>query len=219
MARADRTGKRIPRSAFKKRIPDLGRYFIYTDADETEENYMYGLRDSLPKEFQGRIVIKVSKTKTEKLIEACREQVSLQPQYCEPWIVFDRDEVPNFDRIIRDAERCGIHVGWSNPCIEIWFDAYFGTMHTDWLTSPVCCQRFGNIFEKRTGQEYIKSNPQNYNLLTRFGDENTAIQIAEKRLQHYLSNGQTTPSKMCPCTTLHHLVGEILRKAVLSKNE
>lgn len=62
MARADRTGKRIPRSAFKKRIPDLGRYFIYTDADETEEKYMYGLRDSLPKEYQGRIVIKVSKT-------------------------------------------------------------------------------------------------------------------------------------------------------------
>lgn len=56
MARADRTGKRIPRSAFKNRIPDLGRYFIYTDADETEEKYMYGLRDSLPKEFQGRIV-------------------------------------------------------------------------------------------------------------------------------------------------------------------
>ena len=123
MARADRTGKRIPRSSFKNRIPDLGRYFIYTDADETEEKYMYGLRDSLPKEFQGRIVIKVSKTKTEKLIEVCSEQVSLQPQYCEPWIVFDRDEVPNFDRIIRDAERCGIHVGWSNPCIEIWFDA------------------------------------------------------------------------------------------------
>ena len=60
MAKADRTGNRIPRSAFKKRIPDLGRYFIYTDADETEEKYMYGLRDSLPKEFQGRIVIKVS---------------------------------------------------------------------------------------------------------------------------------------------------------------
>ena len=60
---------------------------------------------------------------------------------------------------------------------------------------------------------------QNYNLLTRFGDENTAIQMAEKRLQHYLSNGQTTPSKMCPCTTLHHLIGEILRKTRLSKND
>ena len=43
MAKADRTGNRIPRSAFKKRIPDLGRYFIYTDADGTEEKYMYGL--------------------------------------------------------------------------------------------------------------------------------------------------------------------------------
>ena len=59
MARADRTGNRKPRDSFKKRAPDLGYYFIVTDTNETEENYMYGLRNSLPKELQGRIVIKV----------------------------------------------------------------------------------------------------------------------------------------------------------------
>ena len=180
---------------------------------------MYGLRDSLPQEFQGRIVIKVSKVRTEKLVEACKEQVSLQPQYCEPWIVFDRDEVPNFDEIIEDAQEHGIHVGWSNPCIEIWFDAYLGTMHSDWITSPICCQKFSDIFEKRTGQKYKKSSSQIYNLLTRFGNEGEAIKIAEKRLQHYLSNNQTTPSQMCPCTTLHHLVNEILRKTKLFKDK
>lgn len=219
MAKTDRIGKRAPRSAFKTRIPDLGRYFIYTDADETEEKYMYGLRDSLPQEFQGRIVIKVSKVKTGKLVDACREQVSLQPQYCEPWIVFDRDEVPNFDDIIKEAEGHGINVGWSNPCIEIWFDAYFGTMHTDWLASPICCQKFSDVFEKYTGKEYKKSNPQNYNLLTRYGDESAAIKIAEKKLEHYLSNGPTAPSRMCPCTTLHRLVNEIRKKTALPKEK
>lgn len=219
MARADRMGKRIPRSVFKTRTPDLGRYFIYTDADETEEKYMYGLRDSLPQEFQKRIVIKVSKVKTQELVEACKVQSSLEPQYCEPWIVFDRDEVPNFDGIIKDAQQHGIHVGWSNPCIEIWFGSYFGPMHNDWYSSTICCQKFGDIFEKRTGQEYKKSNSQNYKLLTRFGNENAAIEIADKKLQHYLFNGQTTPSKMCPCTTMHLLVGEILRKTSLSKTD
>ena len=59
MAKADRKGKRKGRDNFRTRVPDLGYYFIVTDTRETEENYMYGLRDSLPKDLQGRIVIKV----------------------------------------------------------------------------------------------------------------------------------------------------------------
>ena len=78
MAKADRSGKRKRRESFAKRVPDLGYYFIVTDTNETEENYMYGLRDSLPKELQGRIVIKVSKSKTEELVMACKEQATLE---------------------------------------------------------------------------------------------------------------------------------------------
>ena len=52
MARADRNGNRKSRDSFKKRVPDLGYYFVVTDTNETEGNYMYGLRDSLPKEYQ-----------------------------------------------------------------------------------------------------------------------------------------------------------------------
>ena len=33
----------------KRRVPELGYYFIVTDTEETEQNYMYGLRDSIPK--------------------------------------------------------------------------------------------------------------------------------------------------------------------------
>ena len=35
--------------------------FIVADTEETEQNYMYGLRDSIPKELQGKLVIKVIK--------------------------------------------------------------------------------------------------------------------------------------------------------------
>ena len=103
MARADRMGNRKSRESFKKRVPDLGYYFVVTDTNETEERYMYGLRDSLPKEYQGRIVIKVSKAKTEELVSTCKEQAALEPQYGEPWIVFDRDRVVRFDEIIKQA--------------------------------------------------------------------------------------------------------------------
>ena len=211
MSKAERKGCRKRHESFNKRVPDLGYYFIATDTKETEENYMYGLRDSLPKELRGRIVIKVLKTKTGKLVEACKEQAAMEPQYGEPWIVFDRDKVESFDRIIETAKREGINAGWSNPCIEIWFDSYFGKIHS-YQNSVACCKGFASTFERKTGQAYKKSSDQIYDLLNRYGDEAAAIKMSEERLQGYIKDGVITPSKMCPCTTVHRLVDEIKKK-------
>ena len=216
MAKKERNGQRKRRENFPKRVPDLGYYFVVTDTDATEGNYIRGFRDSLPKELQGRIVIKVSKAKTEKLVEACMEQASLEPQYGEPWIVFDRDEVVNFDKIIADAKAQGINAGWSNPCIEIWFDAYFGRMHS-YLDSVQCCRGFAETYEKKTGNEYRKADENIYVVLNQHGDEKAAIMIAESRLQAYERDGVNKPSGMCPCTTVHKLVGEIKEKVRQSK--
>ena len=206
----ERNGERKSRKSFSKRKPDLGYYFIATDTAETEKNYLNGLRDSLPKEFQGRIVIKVSPTETENLVTAC-EEADIDPQYRQRWIVFDRDRVVDFDQIIEDAESKDIQVGWSNPCIEIWFNAYLGKMPTV-QGSVACCRGFAEQFEKLTGREYKKSNPQIYALLNRIGNEEDAIKIAERRYMVYLKDNVKKPSLMCPCTTIHHLVGEIRRK-------
>ncbi len=211
MARADRTGNRKCRDTFRTRVPDLGYYFVVTDTKKTEENYICGLRDSLPQELQGRIVIKVSKAKTDELVKACKELAALEPQYGEPWVVFDRDRVVRFNEIIEQANREDVRVGWSNPCIEIWFDAYYGKMHA-YHDSVTCCREFGNTFEKKTGHEYQKANQQIYKLLKRSGDEAEAIKIAESRLQQYLRDGIRKPTDMCPCTTVHHLVDEIRKK-------
>lgn len=211
MTKADRKGKRKGRDSFRTRVPDLGYYFIVTDTKETEENYMYGLRDSLPKDLQGRIVIKVSKAKTEELVVACKEQAAMELQFGEPWIVFDRDRVVRFNQIIETARQEGINVGWSNPCIEIWFNAYFGKMH-GYQDSVTCCREFANMFEKKTGQEYKKSSSQIYTMLNRYGDEKEAIKIAESRLAQYLRDGMDKPSEMCPCTTVHKLVEEVCKK-------
>ena len=211
MARADRTGKRKKRESAMRRVPDLGYYIIVTDAKETEKNYLYGLRDSLPKELQGRIVIKVSTAKTDELVDSCKGQASLEPQYGEPWIVFDRDRVTRFDEIIQKARKEGIKVGWSNPCIETWFDAYFGQMHS-YQESKQCWHRFAETFKRSTGMEYSKANEQIYSILSRYGNEMKAIDIAEKRLQTHFASGVNKPSEMIPATTLHYLVDEIHQK-------
>lgn len=209
---SDRKGKRKTREQqTKRRVPELGYYFIVTDTKETEQNYMFGLRNTIPEELKGKLVIKVCKTKTVKLVSEALNMASLQPQYGEPWIVFDRDQVKEFDQIISLAKEKGINVGWSNPCIEIWFNAYFGSMPS-YQDSVSCCNGFAKKFMNITGQEYEKSDADIYQKLCRYGDEKRAIEIAKKKLDEHNSNCNGKPSGMSPCTTVHILVEEIIGK-------
>ena len=101
MAKKDRTGNRKTRDQrSKKRIPEMGYYLVVTDTEATERCYFNGLHDSLPTEMKTKLVIKVVETKTQNLIEKCKEMTAYEAQYRIPWIVFDRDQVPNFDQII-----------------------------------------------------------------------------------------------------------------------
>ncbi|MDR1158256.1 MAG: RloB family protein [Oscillospiraceae bacterium] len=208
----DRIGKRKPREELlKRRIPQLGYYFIVTDTKETERNYMFGLRDSISKELQGKLVIKVCKAKTIELVSEALNMASLQPQYGEPWIVFDRDQVQEFDQIISLAKEKSINVGWSNPCIEIWFNAYFGEMPA-YQDSIACCNGFEKKYLQAVKQKYEKSDAAIYSKLCRYGNEKEAIEIATKKYVEHERNCNTKPSEMCPCTTVHMLIKEIKEK-------
>ena len=194
MPKVERNGKRKTRDQLsKQRVPELGYYFIVTDTKETEQNYMLGLRDSIPERLQGKLVIKVIKKKTRDLVDEARDLASLHPQYGEPWIVFDRDQVKDFDEIIAHADACGINAGWTNPCIEEWFSAYFGTMPT-YAGSVTCCDGFATTFERASGQKYDKADPEIYRKLNRLGNEQRAIEIAAQKFEEHKRNGKDKPS-------------------------
>ena len=212
MARKDRTGNRTSRDQRKtRRVPEMGYYLVVTDTEATERCYFTGLHKSLPPQIQHKLVIKVIETKTQDMIQKCLELTAYEAQYRIPWIVFDRDKVPDFDEIIRAAEQTGIRVGWSNPCFEIWLHAYFGSMPSI-PDSRKCYIHFGELYEKKTGQEYSKSDEDLYRRLIAYGDEERALAIAQQRHEQCQNAGYTKPSEMCPCTTVYELVGEIRRK-------
>lgn len=212
MARKDRTGNRKSREErIARRVPEMGYYLVITDTEATERNYFTGLRDSLPEEIQNKLVIKVVETKTQNMIQKCLDLTSYDAQYRIPWIVFDRDQVINFDEIISEASSVGIQVGWSNPCFEIWMHSYFGSMPAI-KESWKCCDRFADIYEKRTGHKYSKADLDLYRRLSQNGDEEKAINIAQRKYNQCVENGYKVPSQMCPCTTVHGLVGEIRGK-------
>lgn len=207
-----RAGKRKDRNArYATRTPILGYYLIVTDTEETEKNYFEGFKNSIPAAIRERIVIRVEKAKTTyNLIEKTMELCSSQAQQRIPWIVFDRDEVKDFDGIIREAQRNDINVGWSNPCFEIWMFAYFGEM-PNIHDSVTCCNRFADRFEKVTGQKYQKNDADIYRKLTQYGDFEKAFQIAQRHLAQ-AEIDYKKPSESCPACTVHHLVREIVDK-------
>ena len=146
------------------------------------------------------------------MIDKCLELTAYDAQYRMPWIVFDRDEVKDFDKIIAEARAFDISVGWSNPCFEIWMYSYYGSMPAI-RESWVCCEEFEKIFQRKTGQKYSKSDIGIYEKISRTGNEAKAIQIARQKFEQCLREGKTLPSQMYPCTTVYQLVGEIREKA------
>lgn len=186
MARKDRTGNRKTRDQRSKcRKPEMGYYLVVTDTEGTESCFFNGLHDSLPDDMKKKLVIKVMETKTQNLVHKCLELTAYDAQYRIPWIVFDRDQVINFDQIIQEAERDGIHVGWSNPCFEIWMFAYFGNMPVI-QDSWVCCSKFGDLYKRKTGQDYSKTDATIYKRLYKNGDEEKAFSVAEQKYQQCL---------------------------------
>ncbi|MCD7772251.1 MAG: RloB family protein [Oscillospiraceae bacterium] len=218
MARKDRTGSRKPRSQqTAKRVPKMGYYLVVTDTEATERCYFTGLHDSLPEEVKEKLVIKVVETKTQNLIQKCLEMTAYEAQYRIPWIVFDRDQVQNFDQIVRDAEKAGIKVGWSNPCFEIWMYAYFDSMPAI-QESWVCCSKFAELYKTRTGRVYSKSDAELYGRLCESGNEDKALKLAKEKYEQCIKGGKQLPSEMFPATTVYELVREIKRKAVTKGN-
>lgn len=57
----------------------MGYYLIVTDTEETEYNYLTGLRDSIPEGLRGKLVIKVFKAKTANLVSKALEIAALEP--------------------------------------------------------------------------------------------------------------------------------------------
>ena len=213
MARKDRTGNRKPREQRPPvKVPELGYYLVVTDTEATERCYFQGLHKELPTEIQNKLVIKVVETRTRTMIDKCLELTAYDAQYRMPWIVFDRDEVKDFDKIIAEARAFDISVGWSNPCFEIWMYSYYGSMPAI-RESWVCCEEFEKIFQRKTGQKYSKSDIGIYEKISRTGNEAKAIQIARQKFEQCLREGKTLPSQMYPCTTVYQLVGEIREKA------
>ena len=199
------------RSERKKVFLKSGAYLIVTDAEKTEKNYFEGIKNIIPDSLKNDLQIKIYSNKPlAKIIDFAAEQRNKDERFRDIWLVFDRDEVKNFDRLIEKAKESKMNVGWSNPCFEIWLMSYFQNPKNI-NDSQKCCETFEKIFKENTDKNYEKSEEKIYNILCKKGDENKAIQRAREKY-HQVRKEYSQPSKMIGCTTVYKLVEELKKK-------
>lgn len=209
MKRTNRLNEK--RSERKKVLLKSGAYLIVTDAEKTEKNYFEGIKNIIPDNLKNDLQIKIYSNKAlSKIIDFAAEERNKDERFRDIWLVFDRDEVKNFDKLIEEAKENKMNVGWSNPCFEIWLMSYFQSPKNI-EESQKCCETFEKIFKENTGKKYKKSEEKIYNILCENGDENRAIERAREKY-HQVKKEYSKPSKMIGCTTVYKLVEELKKK-------
>ena len=209
MKRTNRLSEK--RSERKKVLLKSGAYLIVTDAEKTEKNYFEGIKNIIPDSLKNDLQIKIYSNKAlSKIIDFAAEERNKDERFRDIWLVFDRDEVKNFDKLIEEAKENKMNVGWSNPCFEIWLMSYF-QFPKNIEDSQRCCETFEKIFKENTSKKYKKSEEKIYNILCENGDENKAIERAREKY-HQVRKDYSQPSKMIGCTTVYKLVEELKKK-------
>ena len=195
----------------KRILLKSGAYLIVTDAEKTEKNYFEGIKASIPDNLKNDLQIKIYSNKAlSKIIDFAAEQRNKDERFRDIWLVFDRDEVRNFDKLIEEAKEAKMNIGWSNPCFEIWLMSYF-QIPKNIDVSQKCCETFEKIFKENTSKKYKKSEVKIYNILCENGDEDKAIQRAREKY-YQVRKEYSQPSKMIGCTTVYKLVEELKKK-------
>ncbi len=200
------------REARKKReyafkTPKANSYLIVTEGKCTEPNYFSGIKREILAKVGGTVdVVEVPEidihgegTSTEKLIEITEQYVSkANVIYQNIWVVFDKDDFPDFDQAIVAGEEKGYSIAWSNQSFEYWIYLHFNYSDSD-LHRNQWNAKLDELFKSYglSKNGYSKNIENIYNLLDSFGGVQTAIKNAKRRMDGF-NPDKVKPSKYAP---------------------
>jgi hypothetical protein len=106
---------------------------VFVEGSKTEDSYLLPWRREYRDrvrvavdEFKGAVPMALVRRAVEELKTSQRDAARGKGRaHDEVWCVFDRDEHPQVADALALAAQHGIHVAFSNPCIELWFILHF----------------------------------------------------------------------------------------------
>lgn len=201
-------------------MPRANSYLIVTEGERTEPYYFKGIQEQIMAKVGGRIdiveapLIEISGEgcSTGKLIEIAERIVKdAKIMYQNVWVVFDKDDFPDFDEAVMAGKRRGYGVAWSNQSFEYWLYLHFAysdsALHRDGWS-----EKLDEIFGRYMlgDGKYHKNYENIYALADTFHGVETAIKLAKRRMAGYHEETDK-PSAYDPGTTVYLLVEELRR--------
>ena len=132
------------------------------------------------------------------------------------WLVFDKDDFPDFNKAIREATDAGFDVAWSNESFELWYLLHFRYQNTA-IPRDRCTTALETEIQKcKPSFKYDKGTSSMHSILAEHGDQGQAIKNAEKLRNSYRDTNYCSHN---PCTHVDRLIKEItdpeVRKEIL----
>lgn len=208
--------KRLAKAAKKRKVATrekIVRFLIVCEGERTEPNY-----------FKELVKNKFSEVRSEKIIGEGRSTCALirkteeirdklerrrQLHFDRIWVVFDKDDFPDFNEAIELAKRKDYLAAWTNEAFELWYLLHF--VYIDTAVSR------GDYIKKLEAEirkhpdygdfKYKKNDVGMYTLLNSIGDEWQAKKRAQKLRQFFEGSHDYKTHK--PCTTVDILVYEL----------
>ena len=138
----------------------------------------------------------------------------------EVWIVFDRDDHPDFDLAVKEVRKRGFLEGWSNECFELWY--YLYSCPIDAATLKCGIGRAGVFshltsrynLETEYGRKYEKlKGDAGFGFHNKMARDILSMQKAYGRAVDLFRNScltSKTPSARNPYTHIHNLIAKLL---------
>lgn len=204
------------------------RFLILCEGTKTEVNYLKAVLDTQKNLRSGSSLLDVENCNiqgagrgTIALVDHAKKLAcSRQLPYDRVWLVFDKDNFPDFNQAIREAGDAGYYVAWSNEAFELWFLLHFRNQ-----TTPIGRKDLIKALEKELRKyyedfSYDKSDLNMFQLLEKYGDRDKASKFADKQRESpdYAPN---TYHKCNPCTCVDLLIADLTdedrQKEILEK--
>lgn len=182
-------------------------YLIVTNGEKTEINYFKSFYESLDDNIKKYVTIDYEVCPINKLIKKASEKSSQSPNTYRVWLVFDTDkDTKIIKEIVNDANTYGYNIAFSNPCIELWFLAYFEKSPTYKNNPNITASKQCINDLKKYISEYEKKDKKIYEILTTKGNEEKAIKTAKKK---YSSYDNKNILEMYGATNVYELIEKI----------
>ncbi|MBE5860252.1 MAG: RloB domain-containing protein [Butyrivibrio sp.] len=200
------------------KTPKANSFLIITEGEKTEPYYFDGLKKQILEQIGGTVdIIEVPEidicgqgSSTGRLIEITEECVNkAKIIYQNIWVIFDKDDFPDFDSAIATGKSKGYSIGWSNQSFEYWIYLHFSYSDAD-LHRHEWNKKLNELFKQYnlSADGYEKNLKDLYDLLDSIGGVDAAIKNAKRRMENF-RDGIDTPSLYAPGTMVYLLVEQL----------